>query len=125
MQSLRSGTEPTDDRSLWMAKNQSTPRRVGTSIAQDGRKIRGFHTEWWVLDVAQFFAESPQHPRLGHTHCSRAHLQVAGDIDGRPALDRGQPERLPGAIFELTADLVEHTPEERALGVGLSRGELV
>ena len=57
--------------------------------------------------LAEFFAESPQDPRLVLPDGVGGEAQVGGNCGGLLALDDRAPERLPGPLFELAADQVQ------------------
>src|SRR5260370_10714042 len=75
-----------------------------------------------ALQFAQLLAQPAKHARLRHAHGARAHFQLAADLVRSTALDRDQPERLPGAGLEFTANQREGAAEEivmRLLEVGV------
>ena len=82
--------------------------------------------------IAEFFAKSVEHARLGDAHRARAHAKVSGDILGSPAIDRSLPKSLPGALLELSPNHGKRAPEQglllSACGFGflfrLGRGKL-
>ena len=60
--------------------------------------------EGGLLDqVAELILEAAENPRLGHADGGRADPQAGGNVGRRLTLDGGEPERLPGPLFDLFA----------------------
>ena len=57
--------------------------------------------------VAELLLEPVQDARLGLAHGGGGDAEVGGDGGARLPLDRGPPERLPGALLEFAADQLQ------------------